>query len=239
MPMKLLLIGILLTELAFGIANSQTVEIVKQVSLSQSSADKRFEFLNSKTNVLSLTFVGTIKARGRDKMSSIPMLFFKLRDKAQEFGANCFKINSYDKGSNVKEAMLTLDVYSGTDQVLKNNSSYEEKNTIFVFLDDKNSAENYTFNINEIERKITSGTYYRYQIREKQNISIDAGGFFDPQFKFRWKEGKAPLFFTLTDFGLDKDAKDYDYAGKYFNTKRLNPIGKNVGQLLVALIKPI
>jgi len=216
--------------------NAQTVEIVKKVS-ANATTDKQFEFLHEDIKISSVTFIATLRASGKEKNAIIPKLFFKLRDKSHELGGNSFKLVSYEKRPP-GEATLVLDVFNAAREILKTNRSYEEVNTLFVFLDEVGDEE-YVFVINEIDRKIKSGAYYRYDIPEGRQVDISEGGLMSGTQTFRWKEKQPTIFFTLTDFGLPPHHNEPVYIARYFNTKRLNQIDRNLGKLLITLLKPI
>lgn len=237
--MKTLLIFGLVMELIWGAVKTSGSNEVRSVHLSKQEPDTRFEFLHPKTNISSIKFIGRIKVLGKNEDSSVPKLYFKLRDKAYELGGNCFKVHSYVKKEHGRETLLTLDVYRAHDSIFSINSANFEKNKIFVFLDDSDSDETYSFKINSIDRKIKSSTYYKYDIKVGVDVEIDAGGFFGATINYKWKEYRNPVFLSLTGFALNVDHAEPDYMARYLNTKRLTPIDKNLGQLLVILFKQV
>jgi hypothetical protein len=92
--------------LSIGSSTAQTVDIVKKGKLNRARASISLEFV-------------TIKATGVDKDSSIPKLFFKLKKKAQELGANSFKLNKFEKRDKLQKASLSLDIYFCSDSLMK------------------------------------------------------------------------------------------------------------------------
>jgi len=131
---------------------------------------------------------------------------------------------------------MILDLFNAPDEILKTNRSHEEANTLFVFLDEWGD-ENYVFTINGIDRKIKSGSYYRYDILVGKQVEISEGGLMSGSEIYRWKDKRPPIFFTLTDFGLPIAHNEPVYIARYFNTKRLNRIDRNLGELLIVLLK--
>lgn len=199
--------------------------------------DVDFEFVESKTDLSALSFIGTIKATGEGKTASIPKLFFKLKDKAYELRANCFRMNSFVQGNASKKGMLILDVYYGSDSTLNLNFSNHIKNTIYIFCDDQEHDETYTFSINDIEKKIKTKTYYQHTIAKDQTVEISQGRFLSTSSTIKWKKNKSAIFRSLSNFGLAPDKSSPDYMNSVFNTQTLNIIEEDLGYLLVSLLK--
>lgn len=215
---------------------AQTVDLKLKGKLNRAKASTSFEFVKSTTDLPSSNFIGTLKAIGVDKDSSIPKLFFKLKNKAQELGANCFKLNKFEKRDNLKKASLLLDIYFCGDSVLQANRANHLKNSAILFLDDFNSDEVYEFYINEIKRKVNSGTYFRYNIKTGADLLIAQSGLIGSTIKYKWIENRPAIFITFTDFGLENKDNESDYLGMYFNTKRINRIDSDLGYLLTLLL---
>jgi hypothetical protein len=235
MPMRKYLVGILLMLISTGNLIAQKVDLIKKGIVATKSSNS-FEFIESATNLTSASFIGTIRAVGIEKDSAIPKLFFKLRNKGLELGANGFKLNKFEKSDNSQNTSLILDVYYCSDSLLEKNRSSHFKNSVILFLDDLNSDEIYEFYINEIERKIKSGTYFRYNIKSGTDFVLTQSGWFGSTYKYRWKENRHAIFISFTDYGLEGKENETDYLGMYFNTKRINTIDSDLGYLLTVLL---
>jgi hypothetical protein len=222
---------------ACAISIAQTVEVLKSNPSVKSVRYTRFEFLDKKVDASGLLFIGSIKAIGKDKKASISKLYFKLKDQAYLMGANSFKVNAYSKNEKLKEAALTLDLYKANDSLLNAEKANRKKNTIFVFLNDFFENETYTFSISDVDKEIKSSTYVRYELKPKEVAAIETGGLLSASFTFKWKAENPSTFLTLTDFGQEKASDDYDYSGRYFNTKRINGVESSLGWLLVSIFK--
>jgi|688.fasta_scaffold03194_17 hypothetical protein len=217
----------------------QEVEILKKSTSAKSINDTRFEFLRENINPKSLVFVGTLRATGKDKKASLSKLYFKLKDQAYVMGANSFKMANYTKNEIRKEASLTVDVFKANDSVLNNSKATRERNVIYVFLNDFTENESYIFTISGSDKEIESGTYYRYQLKQGESATIDSGGLLSSSFTLKWKKDNPSSFITLTDFGQEDPSKDYEYSGRFFNTKRINFMESSLGWLLIELMKPM
>jgi hypothetical protein len=214
----------------------QIVEILKQSDFVKRKDDKDFAFIESSTDINAFNFVATIKVTGVDKLASIENVYLKAKEKGHELGANCFKLSDYKQVDNPRTSILTLDVYNGGDSILNINFSNHEKNVVYIFGSERKSGETYSFKIDNIKQELKSGTYYRHENKEGQEVKINKGGFTGATVWIKWKENKPATFLTLTGFGLGGGSVPYGTVGVSFNTGRINYIDGNLGHLLLQVL---
>jgi hypothetical protein len=235
--MKGIFIFILLIGKLISPIYAQSVDILNKTNFISPKKEVAFEYIEPKTNLSALAFIGTIKATGEGKTASIPKLFFKLKDKAYELRANCFQVNSFVQGDATKKGVLILDVYYGSDSALNINFSNHIKNTIYIFCDDQEQDETYPFSINEIEKEIKTRSYYQHTIAKDRIAKVSQGRFLSTSFPLKWKKNKLATFFSLSNYGLPPDKRSPDYMNSVFNTQTLNVVESDLGYLLVSLLK--
>lgn len=216
--------------------SGQTVEILKQSDYIKQSDDKDFAFIESSTDITALKFVATLKITGVDKLASLETVYFKAKEKAHELGANSFKLSDYVQNDNPRQSMLTVDVYNGNDSILNVNFANHEKNVVYIFGSERKSNETYSFKIDNVRQELKSGTYYRHENKEGQEIKINKGGLTGATMWIKWKKDKPATFLTLTGFGLGGGQVPYGTVGVSFNTGRINYIDGNLGHLLIQLM---
>lgn len=76
---------------------AQTVDIIRKSEFQPSIHEKDFAFIEPVTDSTGFTLIATLKATGSDKKGGIDVLYHTLKNKAQELGANCFKLSSYSR----------------------------------------------------------------------------------------------------------------------------------------------
>jgi hypothetical protein len=217
---------------------SQTVEILNQSDKKFASPTNDFAYIENKSDTTKFEFVAAIKATDNNKTTNIQTLYNSILDKAKSIGANCFKLNSYLRNDTTNDVVLILDTYFGNDSSVNDNFAVHEKNTVFIFCNDKiNESETFNFKINGDKKKIKSGTYYKEIIKEGQEIKLNKGGFTGMTMWFTWKKGKPATFLTLTGFGLGGGPIPYGTIGVSFNTGRIYPIDEDLGTLLAQILK--
>ena len=233
--MKALVIAVVVSLIGYPVL-AQTVEIVKQADRVKQTANMDFAFIEPSTDVNALDFVATIRVTGADKLAGIDIVYTKAKEKAHELGANCFKLSDYQQNENPRQSILTLDVYHGGDSILDINFASHEKNVVYIFGGERKSAESFVFKVNNIKQELKSGTYYRHENKEGQEVKINRGGLMGATTWIGWRKDKPATFLTLTGFGLGVGAGPDGAVGVAFNTGRINYIDGNLGHLLIQLM---
>lgn len=223
--------------LVFGfLTQAQTIEIVNQSDNELAIESEIFEFIAPSTNIESLEFVATIKITGEGKKARIEKLFNSAMKKANELGANGFRLRSFDENDKPRAAILILDVFHGADSIMELNFENYEKNVVYIFTGDKISDENHTFKINKNKTFLKAGNFIRHEIPKWQEVRINIGGFTGATMFMKWKENKPVYFLTLTGFGLSGGNLQYGSIGLTFNTGRINYLNRNFGYLLTQVM---
>lgn len=220
---------------ASGLAVAQKVEVLNKSAFQPGQKSKDFAFLEPATDTTGITFMATLQATG-NKKEDVELLFYKLKAKASELGANAFKLNSFTSADSSHPITLTLDTYFGTDSALETNFEHHVKNVIYIFGDFKKSEKTYSFKIDNVKTEIRGGTFYKYQNKEGQEVKINKGGFSGATVWIKWKEDKPAAFLTLSGFGLGGAPVPVGEMGMSFNTGRISYIDGNFGHLLVSLL---
>ncbi len=217
---------------------SQFVEVLNQSTKKFKIPGNDFAYLESKSDTSEYDFVATIKVTD-NKKSNIESLYNSALKKAKCIGANCFKFKSFAQSDTSNKVVLILDTYFGGDSLLDANFSLHAKNTVYIFCNDKiNDSEFFNFKVNGEKQKIKSGTYFKAEIFESQEIELAKGGFLGMTMWLKWKKNRHADFFSLTGFGIGGGwAGAGGSMGVSFNTGRFNPIDGNFGSLLTQILK--
>jgi len=232
--MKISILAFFLVFQSFTLA--QSVQIIKRGSVLTTDRSEAFSFIENQMDTSKLIYVATLRATGKDKKESLHTLFYFLRDKAKKMDANSYKFISYNDSLKI----LTADVYFASDTLLKEIAAQHEKNTVYIFCNEKASAGTYNFKVNKIRKTISSGTYYRHVNNQDEEVEINKGGFTGMTVWIKWMENKPSTFLSLTGFGI-ADPAPYPGVGPgvgvAFNTGKLSYIDSDLGYLLVSLLK--
>lgn len=210
-----------------GSVFSQTVEIIRQSDQPLSKKGKDFACLAAATDTNQLTFVAQLKATGPNNKAGIESLFQALRKQANRMGANAYRLAAYSPG----EEALVLNVYFATKEQLAENFDSQDKNAIFIFGSEKaGPGAPFTFKLNNEKKTLRPGAYFRYDLREDEEVKISKTGLASAVQWFKWKANKPAVFLTLSTFGIG--GKNAPESG------RLNFVDANLGYLLVQVLKP-
>ena len=235
--MKKYSILILLFVILGNSVDAQTIEILKQENIATKSNDEDFSFIEPITDINLFNYVGTIRATGLDRLAKVEVLFFKLKEKAHELGANCFKLNDFSQTDVPRQSVLTLDVYRANDSIINLNFENHAKNVVYIFGDERKTKDKYTFKIDNVKKEFTAGTYFRYENKVGQEVKINKGGLTGMTIWIKWKENKPSSFLTLTGLGLGGGQVPYGTVGVAFNTGRINRVDGNLGHLLIQVME--
>jgi len=215
---------------------SQKVEVMN-ASGKVYQEGKKFAFIEPVTDTKGYEFVGSVKATIRNKKSIISTLFFAIKEKANKLGANCYKVQSFSREDSLKDAVLILDCYVASDSLIDVNFNNHEKNVVFIFGEEKKDpTDTYRFNLNDEKKEITSGSYYRYDLREGEELKINKGGFTGASMWINWKKNKPAIFLTLSGFQVTDVGLGGGETVTTFSTGGLNQVNISLGYLLTQLL---
>ena len=169
----------------------------------------------------------------------IQSLYFAIQTKAKSMGANAFQLQEFIRNDSTDEASLVLDTYYGTNDALRANAGQHDKNIIIIFGGEKSGeTEKFSFKVNSDKKTIRSGTFFRYSLKEDEEVKISAGGLTGSSMWFKWKENKPATFLTLSGFGVGGGNAPTGPAGVSSKTRQLNFVDANLGYLLIQLLRP-
>lgn len=183
-------------------AKSQEVEILSKGEIRALPESKIFAFLEPIVNTGQIELVATIQAKYKGKDSVMEKLYFAIRKRATAMGATCYKVRSFTQSATGKETVLVLDCYYAGETVMKFNTDNHELNTIFIFGKESPEGKSVTFRLNGESHEIEGGTYFKYVMKEGEEVKISKGGFTGSALTINWKPEQQPLFYTLSGFGL-------------------------------------
>ncbi len=236
--LKATLITVLL--MIFYPAFPQTIELLKQSDTRFKRSRKTFAFIEPAIGIEQLAYVGTFKASGRKSTADTYRMLDGIRSKSRFYGANCFVLSAYDRHGPRGEVTLILDTYFATDSILEANKAYHPKNVFFIFGDDNpDNVGSYSFKINGEEKTISSGTYYRQEINEREEVKINKGGIIGATVELYWMPDKDAVYISQSGPGAGGVSPPMGNGGFGISvhTGRLNPMESNLGRLLVELLK--
>ena len=130
-----------------------------------------------------------------------------------------------------------MDSYVASESLLNINTANHEMNVVFIFGGERDDDKTISFNVNNENEEIKSGTYYKIILKEGEEIKVSKGGFTGAAMWLNWEKDKQPSFYTLSGFGLS-DLAQQPANGIGFNTGKINRIGNiSLGLLLTQLLK--
>lgn len=227
---------ILALVLAFSSLNyGQELQVLTQSNALLKTQHQDFTFLSDSTSITEAVFVAKIKATG--SLKNITYLYYNIKNKAQELGANAFHFEQFTKLEN-NSCELMLSTYYGTEELFKSNALYLPKNNLYLFgYDDLSSSKTQGYKINGVKHSVACGMYTIYPLKEGEEYKINKGGFTGMTFWLRGNTASESTFLSFSGIGLN----GADYAmypngvGVSINTGKINNVDSNLALLLLKL----
>jgi hypothetical protein len=222
-----------------GAALSQDIRIINQGDGRELPVSTIFTFLEPIVNMGQVEFVATIEARIESKSGALEKLYSAIRKRAVGMGATCYKFNAFSRPDSIRETILVLDCYYAGETIMKFNAENQSLNTIFIFGNEAPGDKSITFHLNGEPKIISGGSYFKYELKDGEEVKINKGGFTGATVFIKWKTNQQPLFYTLSGFGLSgiNIAPAGIGAGGTFNTGRIHPItNSSMGILMTQIL---
>lgn len=214
---------------SFHFTFSQKIKVeflVKNDSLPKKERNE-FIYLVKNTDVSAAKYIGRLKVT--NKLNSMDMAVFWLKDKAQKKGANSFKFIEFKNENNINE--LILDTYVVDEKIKLVNKNNLPKNKLFIFGKDnieKETIEEY--HINDTLGKIKS---FHYTVVDFYNeIKINKGKALGTSIKLKPSETNNLYFINFSGFGASGTSTQSGGIGLSFTGGSIIKMDVDYGLLL-------
>lgn len=230
---------IYLTLVTLTVSHSQDVELVKiGTTLKKVKQYAEFHFLHKDIDTTALTFVGTFKASGIGNKSYFENLYFSIESAAKKIGANSFRVVNIKRTEEKDVSELMLETYFSPESTIIQSNNLKEKNLVFIFSSErKTSNKTMIFKVNDEQKELSGGKYLTYELSEGEKIKISKGGLTGATAWLTGKKDEQSTYLSLTGFGLGPSVPPPGTIGLSFNTGRIYPMDKNLGELLTLILE--
>lgn len=238
--MKIIL-SIYISLTCIGIALAQNISAIKQgETLEKVRQNAPFHFIHRTIDTTSLIFIGTFRASGNGNKSSIELLYNTIQSASKKNGANSFKLISVKRNQEQEYGELVLETYYSTEETIHRSEESKRKNLIYIFSgESKGDGKVSTFKINDVRKELENGKYMRLELAEGEEIKISKGGITGTTAWFTGKADKPATYLSLTGFGVGPGVGQPGTVGLSFNTGRIYPMDKNLGELLTYILERV
>jgi hypothetical protein len=231
--MKAILLAVVITynTLCF----SQQITVLAQSNTLLKPQHQEFMYLCDSTATTNATFVAQIKASGSLKNAS--NLYYFIKNKAQEMGANAFRLDQFNKLDNNSGELILSTYYAAADLFAINNT-FLPHNDLFLFgYDDLTSHKTQGYKINGSKQQLGAGEFVTYSLGEGRTYKINKGGFTGMTY---WINGNSTGDCTFLSFsGIGLNGADYamysNGIGVSINTGKINNVDPSLALLLLKI----
>lgn len=232
--MKIFTILILFSILTLSTGFGQSVQVIKEYSVTEKHTVKTFEFIDSAFNLAGKEKIVTLQGVSTNTgKQTVAALFNSFWDNANKFGGNSFTVDSVFNTNDTTVIILTV-YYLSEDNIRENLGLYP-KNMVYVIgdIDRKQTAKKIKFN----EKKVSLNPmeYLSYQNKVDGEAIVSIGGFLGAKVWITGKEGRLPRHLSVNGFGVGPGS--FNTVSVSFNTGRIYPVELNFGQFLVSVLK--
>ncbi|MFZ4260453.1 hypothetical protein ACFRAE_00300 [Sphingobacterium sp. HJSM2_6] len=227
----LLNIAFLLFSMPFAIG--QQVEIMEQIPISEKSTEKNFELLTKSFPISQQQKIGTLRGTfPHAENQQIIKLFNLFWKNANKLGANSFVVEDIQIVND--STAIRINLYQLSEEDLKSNEGLYPHNMVYMIGELTNDQEGKNFRFNEVKVNLKPMSYIAYQNEVGKEATVGVGGLLGAKTWIRGKEGRPPIFYSLSGFGVGPGIATP--ISLSFNTGRLNPVLQNFGQFLLLLL---
>ena len=215
---------------------SQT-EIIRKSDKQFPVPGNDFAFIEAATDTNTLEFVATFKSDVKAS-EGIQAAYFSIQEQAGKIGANTFRLNHYSRNDSSNTLTLILDTYYGSDSAKMVNFNHHEETAFIIFGDENpNGEKTYSFKVNGKKKEFKSGTYFKYILKEGEQVKINKGGISGMSIWFNYEKGSKATHLTMTGLGLGGGPVPGDVVGIAVNTGRFRHVPGDLGCLLKNILK--
>lgn len=229
MKYKLFLILILNIQYTFG----QQFKVLEKSNLDLDGQNSKFIFISEDTLLDQNTFVASFRVEGILK-HMLP-LYYQIKKKAQNFGANSFKFRSYRKLENEK-AELIIETYFNDELFLEKNALSIPRNRVFIFgKPNFPDGKTQTLKINDDELKIASGKFIEREL--SRELKISKGGITGFSISISPNLSGLPLFFIVSGSGISGGGYSTNTVGLNLSSGGIEQLEDGLGLLLLKVFE--
>ena len=231
-PLGLLVVAALLV---FPACSPQTARLVEAAEVNPALGPlpetRLFVWLPDSVQLPESAYVGRLRSViTHEGPSTLDRLYPELRERANELGANTYKVAA-TCGSGAP-CEVTVDLFVAGDAVLGREWSPLPADAVVVFGDLRADGETTEFKLNGEPVEVPP-LHYGVHVAEGET-TIRVGGLLGASVTLRGGEGRVPSFWSMTGFGVGPGPGRG--PGISFNTCRVYPVDAALGDFLVAVL---
>ncbi len=227
--------GVLILFSLFSVISyAQEVKIIDKNDNSNKAINPdAFDFIDKQYELQDDMYIATLNGfvinSGKSILSSLFNTFWQ---KANELGANSFRIENVKKGNDT--IVIEISIYNLTNIQFKEMVKLYPTNMVYVLgdIDKKQTPKKIKFNNEKLELAPMEFIAYQNEIGKDAILSI--GGFLGAKVWINGQENRLPKHLSLSAFGVGPGR--YDEISVSINTGRIYPVDLNFGQFLINVL---
>lgn len=152
-----------------------------------------FNFMNDGMDTTSLTYVATYEVQSPAK-ASIEKIYSVAQKEARNAGANTLRLKSISEDYSI----TVFEAYAMDADAVQINRNLSEKNVFYIFGGEKYDAPAYySFEFNGAGKTIKNGTYFKYTLKEGEQVKLKKGTVSGTIMWVKWIQNQMPSYFSI------------------------------------------
>ena len=195
---------------------SQNIQVLEEfIEYTPYTKPSEFYYLEDQLDSLKSMKIATLKGTFRlSSKSSLLNLFAALKELANDYGANSFRIDSKKINFNKLTSRIIVSIYATSGTYLEENSDLHPKNEVYIFGSQKFYEDKLEkVKINKETVYLGSFEYIDYQNIEGKTVKINKGGITGSKIKITGSKNQKSLFYTFTDASIKPDYYSFYFTG--------------------------
>ena len=198
---------------------------------------RSLEYLPKKFLLPEDSYLGTVEITIKSITSTrFSDLFQSFVDQSVKLGANSFRIENIFRFRDKEKQIVEISIHRVTDEQLSKALSLYPKNLVYIIGDLEPNSRAKKLRLNDEKRYLPPYRYIVIQNQVGQQTKINVGGLTGATIWIKAKEGRLPVFNSLSNFGAGLVLSPGGGTGMTFNTGRIYGVSQNFGQFIIRLI---
>ncbi len=178
-----------------------------------------------------LTFVASYEIVSEPK-PSLEKIFKVAESAARNAGANAFRLKSISEDYN----HTLIDAYFLDETAIQKNWELTDKNVFYVFGGEKyDTPAYYSFECNGAGKTVKNGTYFKYTLKEGEQVKLKKGTLAGTTMWVKWKPNQLPGYFSIHGFTKEVVVKRTTQS-QSFRPGKFPAVESSLGAFLVKVL---
>ncbi len=210
---------------------SQNIDILrKSETFERKGKHRDFIYWSNPADTTGLEYVATLSSKASAMGGkSLWELWIHAGNRSTKLGSNVFIFRSFTDTDSTRPELI-VDLYLASEEALTRNTQHQEKNAVYLF---GNKGKAMPVKVNGDQVDIPANSFLRYDVPAGTELKLNKGGATGASWTIKGSEGKAPLYFSVSGFGLGGAVPPPGSMGLSFNSGRITEMNPHFARMMM------